>query len=183
MNQLLDSIYKLFGVLVTCPTVPYTCPSSAPWEAIMLANTGGPRSRIVSTPVVSRLLSEGSKTLGLRPLGDYEIQPRSEEGKFRKLAQRLLQEAGFSSPEEAWKSFREELPDQPALVVDLPHKPSQDRSSDHKYKSLIATLVLGKCCGSLFSPERPIIWSERRLSRSLRLVHCDSATFTLDDDE
>ena len=46
-----------------------------------------------------------------------------------------------------------------------------------------AALVLGKCCGALFSPERPVIWSERRLARSVRLVQCDAETFTRSDDE
>lgn len=149
----------------------------------VIANSGGPSSRVVSTPIISRVLSEGSETLGFTPLAHYEMIPRFDPGEFRKLALRLLRKTGFSSPEEAWEALRNDLPDQSALVVDAQRELAPDIAIDPCRPSLIAALVLGRCCGSLFSPRRPIIWSERRLARSVRLVHCDAETFTRDDDE
>lgn len=183
MHLLLDFIRNLFGVFAECPSAPCGWSASLPKEELLWANTGGPRSRVVATPLVSRVLSKGSETLGFRPIAHYEMLPRFTEGGLRKLAMRLLRKAGFSSPEEAWESLRDQLPDQPALVVDSPRDLAPDIAHEYEHESLIASLVLGKCCGSLFSPARPIIWSERRLARAVRLVHCDSKTFTRDDDE
>ena len=67
-----------------------------------------------------------------------------------------------------------------ALVVDLPHGPDAVDGADAG-EQLRTALVLGKCSGSLYSPQRPLIWSERRLARSVRLVHCDAGTFTNSD--
>ena len=149
----------------------------------IIANSGGPRSRVVATPVVSRMLSEGSETLGLRPLGHYEMPPGHQSGGFRNLAMLLLRKAGFASPDHAWDSMRAQLPGQPALVIDTQRDASPDAPCDPSAENLRAALVLGKCCGALFSPERPVIWSERRLARCVRLVQCDAETFTRSDDE
>jgi hypothetical protein len=183
MNQLSEIFRQLLAMLVSSPCVACGPPASTVRDELLWANTGGPRSRVVSTPIVSRLLSKGSGTLGLQPLGHYEMQPRYGEGGFRKMAARLLRMAGFSSPEQAWEALRDQLPDQPALAVDAPRPQAPDIAHEYENESLIAALVLGKCCGPLFSPARPIIWSERRLARSLRLVHCDSETFTREDDD
>ena len=183
MNPMLDFFRHLLTAFVPSNCAACGHPAPPAREELLWANTGGPRSRVVSTPLVSRLLSKGSETLGLQPLGHYEMQPRYVEGGFRKLARRLLLKAGFDTPEQAWETLRGELPDQAALAVDAPNDLAPDIAHDYKHESLIAALVLGKCCGSLFSPARPIIWSERRLARSLRLVHCDSETFTREDDE
>jgi len=156
----------------------------APWRRPdAVANSGGPRSREVSTPLVSRLLSGGSMLLGFKPLDLYEMSPRCVPAAFREIALRLLAEAGFRSTEEAWAKLRDQLPDRPALVIDVPGDGASDTAGKPDRCPLIAALVLGRCCGSHFSPERPIIWSERRLARRLRLVHLDSETFTCDDDE
>jgi hypothetical protein len=196
MKRLIDHLIAIVSTLLPGPVVlaAFPAPGSpthrgacagyGAWrhpEAI--ANSGGPRSRVVSTPIVSRVLSKGSKTLGFTPLTHYEMIPRHDQGGFRKIALRLLRKAGFTSPEEAWEVLRGELPDQPSLVVDAQSKIAPDIAVDPSRQSLIAALVLGRCCGSLFSPRRPIIWSERRLARSVRLVHCDAETFTRDDDE
>ncbi len=183
MNPLPEIFRRLLAMLVPSPCVACGPPAPAAGDGLLWANTGGPRSRVVSTPIVSRLLSEGSGSLGLQPLGHYEMQPRHGHEGFRKVAARLLQMAGFRSPEQAWEALRGQVPDQPALAVDAPPLQPPDIARDHEQDNLIAALVLGKCCGPLFSPARPIIWSERRLARSLRLVHCDSANFTRGDDE
>ena len=183
MNPMLYFFRHLLAVFVPSPCAVFWPPEPPIKEELLWANTGGPKSRIVSTPLVSRLLSRGSEALGLTPLGHYELQPRHAEGGFRDLARHLLIKAGFETPELAWKTLCDQLPNQAALAVDAPSDSPPDIPHDSEHESLIAALVLGKCCGSLFSPARPIIWSERRLARSLRLVHCDSETFTREDDE
>jgi hypothetical protein len=182
MIELSDFLRRLVAALTPVPLKEWGFPGSQPAKReLRWANTGGPRSRVVSTPVVSRLLSEGSATLGITPLDTYAMGPRHSGVGFREIALRLLRLAGFASPEEAWDSLRDALPDRVALAVDTPPTPAADDGDARQ--SLVAALVLGKCCGSLFSPGRPIIWSERRLARSLRLVDCDSDSFTRPDDE
>ena len=97
---------------------------------------------------------------------------------FRTLALQLLHKAGFDSPEEAWEAHRDELPSESCFVIDAVERPVPEPPSGDP---LLTALVLGRCSGSLFSPNRPIIWSERRLARSIRLVRCQPDTF-LDDD-
>jgi len=157
-------------------------PSLRRSSSLRYANTGGPRSRVVSTAVVSRLLSEGSETLGLHPLGDYQL-PRHPANKLRELAFALLRRAGFLTPEEAWEVHAREVPGGVALVVECPRGPDSGDPGEDPVQQLRTALVLGKCSGSLYSPHRPLIWSERRLARSVRLVHCEAETFTHSDDE
>ena len=141
------------------------------------ANTGGPRSRIVATPLISRKLSQGSDELGLScSRRKWTLQGLATP--FRTLALQLLHKAGFDSPEEAWEAHRDELPSESCFVIDAVERPVPDPPSGDP---LLTALVLGRCSGSLFSPNRPIIWSERRLARSIRLVRCQPDTF-LDDD-
>ena len=141
------------------------------------ANTGGPRSRIVATPLISRKLSQGSEELGLScSRRKWTLQGLATP--FRTLALQLLHEAGFDSPEDAWESHRDELPSEACLVIDAVERPIPETLSGDP---LLTALVLGRCSGNLFSPARPIIWSERRLARSIRLVRCQPDTF-LDDD-
>ena len=141
------------------------------------ANTGGPRSRIVSTPLVSRKLSDGSDELGIS-CSPEKWSLAGLASPFRDLALQLLRKAGFTSPDEAWEAHRDQLPSESCLVIDAVDRP--DPGTPPRDPLLIA-LVLGRCSGCLFSPARPIIWSERRLARSIRLVHCQPDTF-LDDD-
>ncbi|MFN5959908.1 MAG: hypothetical protein ACK5CW_00345 [Verrucomicrobiota bacterium] len=141
------------------------------------ANTGGPRSRIVSTPLISRRLSQGSEELGLScSRRKWTLQGLTPP--FRKLALQLLRKAGFHSPEDAWEAHRDQLPSEACLVIDAVERPDPGAPSGDP---LLTALVLGRCSGSLFSPARPIIWSERRLARSIRLVRCQPDAF-LDDD-
>ena len=152
-------------------------PHPPPKPTLHAANTGGPRSRIVSTPLISRKLSEGSEELGLScSRRKWTLQGLASP--FRTLALQLLHEAGFDSPEDAWESHRAELPSESCFVIDAVERPDPGTPSG---TPLLTALVLGRCSGSLFSPNRPIIWSERRLARSVRLVRCQPDTF-LDDD-
>jgi len=186
MKSLLERLRHLLTALI--PAQFEFCGHPAPpappaREELLWANTGGPRSRVVSTPLVSQLLSKGCESLGLIRLDHHQMLPRFSSEGFREIALRLLHKAGFASPEQAWDALREQLPEQAALAVEVPPDPAPDPAGEDEHASLVAALVLGKCCGSLFSPGRPIIWSERRLARSLRLVHCDSESFTRQDDE
>ncbi len=147
------------------------------------ANTGGPRSRVVSTAVVSRMLSDGSGILGLKSLGTYRLPRQPVANSLREFAMTLLSRAGFLTPEEAWEAHASQLPAGVALVVDSPPGPEVDDAGEDPVPLLRRALVLGKCSGSLFSPDRPLIWSERRLARSVRLVLCDTATFARNDDD
>ena len=196
MNWLIYHLYAIGSTFMPTGWAPAVLPASAiaghgttwvdhgKWRRPeIIANSGGPRSRVVATPVVSRMLSQGSETLGLRPLGHYEMSPRHEPGGFRNLAMLLLRKAGFVSPDQAWDSMRDQVPGQPALVIDAQREAPPGDPSDPSAENLKAALVLGKCCGALFSPERPVIWSERRLARCVRLVQCDAETFTRNDDE
>jgi hypothetical protein len=147
------------------------------------ANTGGPRSRVVSTAVVSRMLSDGSEILGLKSQGTYRLPRLPAATSLREFAMALLNRAGFLTPEEAWEAHRPQLPSSIALVVDSPPGPELDGSGEDPVPLLRTALVLGRCSGRLFSPDRPLIWSERRLARSVRLVLCDPATFARHDDD
>jgi hypothetical protein len=186
MKPLLEILVRILAAFAPArfAAIPATTvwPTAPAREELLWANTGGPRSRVVSTPLVSRALSEGSASLGCQPLAHYQMRPRFSGDGFREWARRLLREAGFTTPEQAWHALREKLPAEPALVADIPPAPETAPSPDEENHALLAALVLGKCCGSLFSPTRPIIWSERRLARSIRLVHCDSATYTREDE-
>jgi hypothetical protein len=144
-------------------------------------NAGGPRSRIVSTPLVSRLLSAGSADLGIRPATSHSLPTQPGENPLRAFAAELLRIAGFGTPEEAWHTHRDELPTKRALVTDLPGTERIENAADSK-SLLLHALVLGRCCGSLFSPERPIIWSERRLGRCVRLAEIDPLQFAREED-
>jgi hypothetical protein len=180
MKPLVDWLHSFLEALASSQWIFCAHPASGR-ELLHWANTGGPRSRVVSTPLVSRILSSGSETLGFRPLGHYQLPPPPTGNGFREFALWLLGETGFATPEQAWHALRAQLPNQALLSVDTPAVP--DLAPKGIRPALIAALVLGKCCGSLFSPDRPIIWSERRLARSLRLVHCNSESFTRSDDE
>lgn len=148
-----------------------------------LANTGGPRSRVVSTPVISQALSEGSECLGLTKLGDYSLPPAGRDGPLRALALKWLQQLGFGSADEAWEDLARDLPQEPALVVDTRPAAVKSTALETLPQRLRSALVLGKCCGALFRPDGPVIWSERRLARSVRLVRCEPALFTRNDDD
>ncbi|MEX1048595.1 MAG: hypothetical protein WED15_03640 [Akkermansiaceae bacterium] len=183
MKLLLDQLRHLLAAFIPIQLEWCGHPAPPAREELLWANTGGPRSRVVSTPIVSQLLSKGSAALGFIRLDHYQMLPRFSGEGFREIARRLLLKAGFGSPEQAWDALRDQLPEQAALAVEVPPDSAPDVPGENEHASLIAALVLGKCCGSLFSPSRPIIWSERRLARSLRLVHCDSESFTRQDDE
>jgi hypothetical protein len=159
----------------------YPTPNSVPHPpakpTLHAAKTGGPRSRIVSTPLVSRTLSDGSEELGIScSPGKWSLAGLASP--FRDLALQLLRNAGFSSPEQAWEAHRDQLPSESCLVIDAVERPDPGTPSGDP---LLTALVLGRCSGCLFSPARPIIWSERRLARSIRLVHCQPDTFLADD--
>lgn len=186
MNQIKTFFYTLFATALRClPCSAHAAPGMAPHAPaapdLLWANIGGPRSREISTPLVSRLLTHGSATLGLHPAGTFAIQPKPKPNGFRELAHTLLKHAGFLSPEQAWQELAHELPDHPHIAIDLPQPTTQPPPPNPDHRNLIAALVLGRTSGSLFSPQRPIIWSERRLAREVALVHCNPLTFNASD--
>ena len=144
-------------------------------------NTGGPRSRVVSSHVVSNLLEHESPELGIRRLDEYVLRYGEWKGSLRDLVRNTLGTLGFRSPEEAWEAMRDELPARRAIA----HGGQLDRwetsSEDESRELLRNALVLGRCCCSLFNPDRPLILSERRLSRRVQLIDLDAETFTRGD--
>ena len=160
-----------------CAGLPGRPPGGDAWF-----NSGGPRSRVVNSPLAAAALSEGSEVLGTADCGQFHLRPEPGwRGSLRSLAAAALEALGFRSPEQAWEALRNQLPDRPALVL-TEHAPCPGEPQQPA-EVLRHALVLGRCCGSLFCPTRPLIWTERRLARAVRLATCDPATFTAADDE
>ncbi len=144
-------------------------------------NIGGVRSRQVSQRVSHPSLSAGSPVLGCVPRDSWQLPSAANAGgSLRAFAQGLLEAAGFATPEAAWDAHRDALPTRCSLVVEDPSPPAPP-TADESTALLRAALVLGRCCGHLFGPDRPLIWSERRLARRVRLVDLEATTFTRDD--
>ena len=186
INQFKTYFYSIIAAVlreIPCPAHAFTgmAPQATAAPDLLWANIGGPRSREISTPLVSRLLTHGSVTLGLHPVGTFAIQPKPKPNSFRELAHKLLKHAGFLSPEHAWQALARELPNHPHIAIDLPQAATPSHPIHPDHQNLIAALVLGRTSGSLFSPHRPIIWSERRLAREVALVHCNPLTFNASD--
>ena len=144
-------------------------------------NTGGPRSRVVSSNVVSNLLEQESPELGIRRLDEYVLRYDGWEGSLRDLVHNALETLGFRSPEQAWDQMREELPSRRAIVVGWRTVRRRSLGEDGPRELLRNALVLGRCCRSVFNPDRPLIWSERRLSLRVQLIDLDAEIFTRGD--
>ncbi|MFM7181521.1 MAG: hypothetical protein ACKO2G_08670 [Verrucomicrobiales bacterium] len=170
LDALLACVREIPAAMAGCDAVPLAA------DGLVMANVGGPRSRELSTPLVSRLLSDGSPLLGLEPHRDCQLPKPCPGQSLRDFVFALLARARFATPEEAWEAHRPHLPEESALVVDISPRPEPGDSGSEDL--LRQALVLGRCNGNLFSPRRPILWSERRLARAIRLVHCDASTFT-----
>lgn len=128
-------------------------------------------------PIVNRLLPNRSEALVLSQICHYEMQPRYGKGGFTRMAWRLLYKAGYDTPDQAWESMRYKLPGRATLAVDSIRDQPPDIAHEYEYESLIAALILGKCDGYLFSPDFPIVWSELRLTRCIRLIDCSPDDF------
>ena len=144
-------------------------------------NTGGPRSRVVSSHVVSNLLEHESPELGIRRLDEYVLRYGEWKGSLRDLVRNALETLGFRSPEQAWDQMREELPSRRAFAVSGRTVRRHSLGEDGPRELLRNALVLGRCCRSVFNPDRPLIWSERRLSLRVQLIDLDAETFIRGD--
>ena len=100
-------------------------------------------------------------------------------GRRRSLALKALKIHGFSDPQQAWRNVSD-IPGQRLHCVD----DGEDRQSPEGPESihfLRAALILGKCRDGLYDPARPVVWTEGRLSRSVRLYGIGGNFYT--DDE
>ena len=100
-------------------------------------------------------------------------------GRRRSLALKALKVHGFSDPQQALRNVSD-IPGQRLHCVD----DGEDRQSPEGPESLHflrAALILGKCRDGLYDPARPVVWTEGRLSRSVRLYGIGGNFYT--DDE
>ena len=144
---------------------------------------GGPPSRrehITSSIFAPR----GGVDLGGRPVGGTVslgggASGRLLSGRRRSLALKALKVHGFSDPQQAFRNISD-IPGQRLHCVD----DGEDRQSPEGPESLHflrAALILGKCRDGLYDPARPVVWTEGRLSRSVRLYGIGGNFYT--DDE
>jgi hypothetical protein len=90
-------------------------------------------------------------------------------------ARELLRETGFSDPNELKQHFQ--LPQATWLVIeDRPCGESMEHAKE-LLSPLHAALILGLSGVAIYSPDRPVIWSETRLARKLFLFQ-PSAFYT-----
>ena len=89
-------------------------------------------------------------------------------------AYRLLEEAGLSNPNDLKARFS--LPQGTWTLITLPSASANPGTAPEPtaLKPLHAALLLGLCGVSLYSPNRPVIWSEARLSREVFLIQPSS---------
>jgi len=87
------------------------------------------------------------------------------------LARASLIAAGFTTPDQAGESLEQRLPRQPrhAVPADKAYEPTVRRNGSAQRYQLLAALILGRCVDGVFDPERPHIWSEKRLSQRVVL--------------
>lgn len=81
-------------------------------------------------------------------------------------ARRLLKEAGYSDPNDLKMDLA--LPQGTWFTLALP--PESATRDTKPLEPLHTALIMGLCGVSLYSPVRPVVWSEKRLSRKLILV-------------
>lgn len=91
------------------------------------------------------------------------------------LARVLLREIGISDPNELKQHF--ELPQATWLVVEDRPCSETPKQTDEPGSPLHAALILGLSGVAIYSPDRPVIWSETRLARKLVLFQT-SAFYT-----
>jgi hypothetical protein len=163
--------------------VPALVPAGPAWDGLCNAGGGGPpprREHITSSIFAPR----GGVDLGGRLVGGTVslgggASGRLLSGRRRSLALKALKVHGFSDPQQAFRNVSD-IPGQRLHCVD----DGEDRQSPEGPESLHflrAALILGKCRDGLYDPARPVVWTEGRLSRSVRLYGIGGNFYT--DDE
>ena len=130
------------------------------------ANMGGPMSRTRTEKVVSTLL--GRDDGAIRCPRVLRIGLKFEAAVCVEAIERLLDEAGFTDPEELRGQFVH--PDRRLACRPLPAdawRLSVRRGS--RDEVLRQAFLLGLCTAHLYDPARPVLWTETSLGRGLEL--------------
>ena len=157
-----------------------------PWDG--LCNAGAPYRPVPPSRtehIASSIFApRGGVDLGGHPVGGTVSLGGGESGRLmsgcrRRLALKAQKIHGFSDPRQAFRNISD-IPGQRLHCVD----DGEDRQSPEGPESLHflrAALILGKCRDGLYDPARPVVWTEGRLSRSVRLYGIGGNFYT--DDE
>jgi hypothetical protein len=130
-------------------------------------NSGGPMTRTRKEPVNRSLLDNGQMQInwpcrmvvGLKfPQG---VSPVT-------CVEALLEKSGYESPGEAVTAHRE-LPIGIHYCHPVDLSPSKLISPDSHAEFLRFALILGLCGPTYYDPNRPVIWTEGRLTRTVGL--------------
>jgi hypothetical protein len=143
---------------------------SCDWKRIVrLFNTGSPRSRTRREALKSTLLHNVQLELNwpcrLTVALDFPdaVSPVA-------YTEALLEKLGYRTPEDALLA-QKDLPDR--LHYCHRYHPSQDEisklSPDSDAEFLRSALILGLCGPNYYDPDRPVIWTETRLTRAVGL--------------
>ena len=89
-------------------------------------------------------------------------------------AEACLKKLGHDSPDSAADEMQN-LPDRILHCADDdgPIRKSTLQAQDDE-DCLRCAIILGRCSGSLYDPDKPVIWTQDRLNRRLRLYHSGS---------
>jgi hypothetical protein len=135
----------------------------------VLNNTGGPASRKVSQDVYSDFLANAN--VGISEGIYYLIIPAHVNDHTDWLNQ-LAQQEGYADLEEAVTKIS--LPAARSMVLEDKNIPTKKLSNK---QLLFMALVLAKCNQVLYNPHMPLVLTQRRLERKIRLVTIQQTAF------
>lgn len=135
----------------------------------VLNNSGGPASRKVSQDVYSDFLANAN--VGISEGIYYLIIPAHVNDHTDWLNQ-LAQQEGYADLEEAVTKIS--LPAARSMVLEDKNIPTKKLSNK---QLLFMALVLAKCNQVLYNPHMPLVLTQRRLERKIRLVTIQQTAF------
>lgn len=130
------------------------------------ANMGGPQSRQRSLRITSTLLGGGAGPVRCAPVRTLALDFGSEEPVG--FLQRLLDQAALQSPE----ALRALYPTPPGCLLAAPAPTGcarLDALAALPAAVLEQALLLGLCTSHVYDPTRPVLWTQRSLTRALEL--------------
>ncbi len=135
----------------------------------VLNNSGGPASRKVSQDVYSDFLANAN--VGISEGIYYLIIPAHVNDHTDWLNQ-LAQQEGYADLDEAVTKIS--LPAVRSMVLEDKNIPTKKLSNK---QLLFMALVLAKCNQVLYNPHMPLVLTQRRLERKIRLVTIQQIAF------
>lgn len=135
----------------------------------VLNNSGGPASRKVSQDVYSDFLANAN--VGISEGIYYLIIPPHVNDHTDWLNQ-LAQQEGYADLDEAVTKIS--LPAARSMVLEDKNIPTKKLSNK---QLLFMALVLAKCNQVLYNPHMPLVLTQRRLERKIRLVTIQQTAF------